>query len=155
MLPVAPAGTGQPPSSPKLDSKLLTPASSAASTLASPWPRVLWKWAVSSTPGSASNACGEELAHLQRVGHAGGVAEADLLAAGGGQGAGDLKHALDRHVALVWAAERGRDHALAPQALLPGAREHSRRRPASDSATERPTFFSLWVSEADRKPLIS
>ncbi len=43
MLPVAPAGTGQPPSSPKLDSKLSTPASSAASTFARPCPRVLWK----------------------------------------------------------------------------------------------------------------
>ena len=38
MLPVAPAGTGQPPSSPKLDSKDSTPDSSAASTFASPWP---------------------------------------------------------------------------------------------------------------------
>ena len=51
MLPVAPAGTGQPPSSPKLDSNDAQPASSAASTLASPWPRVLWKCAVSSTLG--------------------------------------------------------------------------------------------------------
>ena len=36
MLPVAPGGTGHPPSSPNDDSKLATPASSAASTLASP-----------------------------------------------------------------------------------------------------------------------
>ena len=35
-LPVAPAGTGQPPSSPKLDSKLSTPASSSTGTYASP-----------------------------------------------------------------------------------------------------------------------
>ena len=48
-LPVEPGGTGHPPSSPKLDSKLATPAWSAASTLASAAPRVLWKWAVSST----------------------------------------------------------------------------------------------------------
>ena len=53
ILPVAPAGTGQPPSSPKLDSKLSIPASSAASTLASPCPRVLWKCAVSSTAAAA------------------------------------------------------------------------------------------------------
>ena len=59
-LPVAPLGTGQPPSSPKLDSNELTPASSAASTFASPWPRVLWKWAVSSTSSpSASRAAGK------------------------------------------------------------------------------------------------
>ncbi len=48
MLPVAPRGTGQPPSSPNELSKERTPASSAASTLARPWPRVLWKWPVSS-----------------------------------------------------------------------------------------------------------
>ena len=60
MLPVAPGGTGQPPSSPKLDSNDSTPASSAASTLARPWPRVLWKWAVSSTSSpSAPRATGK------------------------------------------------------------------------------------------------
>jgi len=40
-------------SSPKLDSKLVTPACSAASALARPAPRVLWKWAVSCTAPSA------------------------------------------------------------------------------------------------------
>ena len=35
------------------------------------------------------------------------------------------------------------------------ARANVRSSPASDSATERPTFFWLWVSDADRKPLIS
>ena len=60
MLPVAPRGTGQPPSSPKLDSKLRTPASSAASTFARPCPRVLWKCAVSSTSSpSAARAAGK------------------------------------------------------------------------------------------------
>ena len=49
MLPVAPGGTGQPPSSPTLDSNDAQPACSAASTFASPAPRVLWKCAVSST----------------------------------------------------------------------------------------------------------
>src|SRR6266508_4044596 len=56
MLPVEPAGTGQPPSSPKLDSKLVQPTSSAAYALASPCPRVLWKCAVTSIPGSRSSA---------------------------------------------------------------------------------------------------
>ena len=81
-LPVEPGGTGQPPSSPKLDSKLVMPTSCAASAFARPWPRVLWKCAVSSTPGSASRAAAKNGAHLTRVGHAGGVAEADLLRAG-------------------------------------------------------------------------
>ena len=107
-LPVEPGGTGQPPSSPKLDSKDSTPSSSAASTLARPWPRVLWKWAVSSTPAEALARGGEELAHLARVRHPGRVAEADLLAAGGGEPLGDLEDALRRHLALVGAAEGGR-----------------------------------------------
>ncbi len=125
ILPVAPAGTGQPPSSPKLDSKLCTPASSAASTLARPCPRVLWKCAVrldlaaQALPGQL-----EELAHLQRVGHAGRIAEADLLRAGVAQQPRDLQHALRRHAALIRAAEGGRNHALAAQALRACAPEN-------------------------------
>src|SRR3954469_9687007 len=61
MLPVAPAGTGQPPSSPKEDSKESMATSSAASTLARPWPRVLWKCAVSSTSSSRTvRACSKK-----------------------------------------------------------------------------------------------
>src|SRR5204862_8273641 len=55
-FPVDPGGTGQPPSSPNDDSKESTPSSRAASTLARPWPRVLWKCAVSSTSPSRSRA---------------------------------------------------------------------------------------------------
>ena len=124
MLPVEPGGTGQPPSSPNADSNESIPGSSAASTLASPWPRVLWKWAVSSTPGEPLARGGEELAHLARVRHPGGVAEGDLLAAGGGQPLGDLEHPLDRDLALVGTAEAGRDHALAAQPLGQRALDH-------------------------------
>ena len=107
---------------------------SAASTLARPCPRVLWKCAVSSTLGpSSARARGEELAHLARVGHAGGVAEADLLRARVAQARGDLEHALGRHVALVGAAEGRRDHALAAQPLLARARRAPPRSPLSDS----------------------
>ena len=91
MLPVAPAGTGQPPSSPKDDSNERTPASRAASTFARPWPRVLWKWAVSCAQLEPRV---EEALHLGRVGHAGGVAEGDLLAAGGDQPLRDGEHPL-------------------------------------------------------------
>ena len=66
----------------------------------------------------------EELADLARVGHPGGVAEADLLRAGVAQARGDLEHALGRHVALVGAAEGRRDHALAAQPRLARAAEH-------------------------------
>ena len=114
MLPVEPGGTGQPPSSPKADSNESTPCSSAASTFARPWPRVLWKWAVSSTPASRSRACGEELADLARVRHPGRVAEGDLLAARGGEPLGDLEDALG-------AAPRPRT----------GSRTRSRSRPRS------------------------
>ena len=103
-----------------------TPASSAASTLARPCPRVLWKWAVSSTSSpSASRAAGKNSRTWARVGHAGRVAEADLLRAGVAQPARDREHALGRHVALVGAAEGDRDHALAAQPPAPRAAEHA------------------------------
>ena len=120
----SPGGTGQPPSSPKLASKESTPSSSAASTLASPWPRVLWKWAVSSTPaGSRSRAAAKNSRDLARVGHPGRVAEADLLAAGRGEPLGDPEDALGRDLALVGAAEGGRDHPLAAQPGLARGRQ--------------------------------
>ena len=121
MLPVEPGGTGQPPSSPKLDSNESIPCPSAASTLARPWPRVLWKCAVSSGPPPPAPSCdahpGEEPVDLERVGHAGRVAEADLGAARCEQALGDAEDPLGRHLALVGAAEGGRDDALAAQAL--------------------------------------
>ncbi len=62
----------------------------------------------------------EELAHLARVGHPGRVPEGDLLAAEAHEPLGDLEDALGRNLALVWAAEAGRDHALAAQPHIPG-----------------------------------
>ena len=154
-LPVAPAGTGQPPSSPKEDSNERTPASRAASALARPWPRVLWKWAVSSTPGRRSKARREELAHLGRVGHAGGVAEADLGHAGGRQAVGDGEHRLGLDTALVGAAERHRDHGGARAGPRPA---RARSRAPARPATPRPTG-SRWPgcgdSVADRNRLAS
>ena len=46
-----------------------------------------------------------------------GVAEGDLLAAGGDQPFGDRDHPLLRNLAFVWAPERHGDHALAAQPL--------------------------------------
>ncbi len=92
-----------------------------------PCPRVLWKCAVSSTapaPSSLWRAL-EEAPHLHRVRHPGRVAEADLLGAGVAQARSDCQHALGPHLALVGAAERGRDHGLAAQALGAGAGEHA------------------------------
>ena len=63
----------------------------------------------------------EELPHLARVRHPGGVPEGDLGAAGRGQPRGDPKDALRRHLPLVGTAEGGRDHTLAAQPRLAGA----------------------------------
>ena len=96
----------------------------------------------------------EELAHLERVGHAGGVAEADLLRA-----------------ASTQPARRSRRPARAARGPRRGSRSveitASQRRPASraaasrararlsDSSIERLTFLRLCVSDALRKTLIS
>ena len=126
MLPVAPGGTGQPPSSPKLDSKDSTPASSAASTLARPWPRVLWKWAVSSTSPPAprgrrrrSRAPGAGLAMPV-------VSPKPISCAPASRSRPAISNTRSGGTcALVGAAEGGRDHALAAQAgLAAGAGEH-------------------------------
>src|SRR5437762_747609 len=61
----------------------------------------------------------EELAYLPRVGHPRGVAERDLLATHLDQSLGDLQYVIGRNLALVWAAEDDRDHALAAKALAP------------------------------------
>ena len=82
-LPVAPAGTGQPPSSPKLDSKESTPASQrrqhVGQRLAAGVVEVGGAFDLRQLLGGAA----EELADLERVRHPGGVAEADLDRAGG------------------------------------------------------------------------
>ena len=82
MLPVAPAGTGQPPSSPKLDSKLVHAGLQRGEHVREPLPaRVVEVRGQLDASPSRSRAQREELAHLARVGHPGRVAEADLLRA--------------------------------------------------------------------------
>ena len=55
MLPVAAGAKGQPPIPPRLASMTVTPASRAATTLANPVLRVLWKWARSRTPSPTAS----------------------------------------------------------------------------------------------------
>ena len=94
--------------------------------MASPCPRVLWKWAVSSTSPPSAAAGGREVGRdLRGVGHPGRVAEPDLLRPGLDQPPRDREHALLGHVALVRAAEGDGDDALAAQPLLPGAAQHA------------------------------
>ena len=85
---------------------------------------MLWKWAVSSDARQLLARALEEPAHLHRVRHAGRVAERDLLAPGVREPPRDPEHALERHVALVGAAERHRDHALAAQPRFACPRDH-------------------------------
>ena len=124
MFPVAPAGTGQPPISPKLDSNDSQPASSAASTFARPWPRVLWKWAVSSVPASASCAPVKKAATC--TGFAIPVVSAKPIscAPAADQPAGELEHAPGLDAAFVGAAEADADHGGGAQALGAGAPDH-------------------------------
>ena len=71
-----------------------------------------------------------------RVGHPGGVAEADLGGAASASARGDREHALAGHVPLVGAPERHRDHALAAQ---PFGRRTRERALEARPATPRPT----------------
>ena len=114
-----------------------TPAPSAASTLASPCPRVLWKCAVSSASRRGRR---RRSARRHRIRHAGRVAEADLGRAGRREPPRHPVHALARHVALVGAAERDADHRVRTEPARPGAGRARARAPASDSSTLAPTF---------------
>ena len=99
MLPVAPFGTGQPPSSPNEDSNDRTPALERGDHVREPLPaRVVEVGGQLDVVAQALARGGEELADLARVGHAGGVAERDLRAARRDQPLGDVEDALGRHV---------------------------------------------------------
>ena len=94
MLPVAPGGTGQPPSSPNEDSKLIDPALERGEHVGQPLtPRVV-EVRRELDAGQLLAGRGEELADLKRVGHPGRVAEPDLGRPGVDQTAGDREHAL-------------------------------------------------------------
>ena len=152
-LPVAPAGTGQPPSSPNEDSNERTPASSADERVGQSLAAGVVEVGGQLHARQALEGQAEELAHLGRVGHAGGVAEADLGHAGGGQPVGDGEHGLGLDRALVGAAEGHRDHRRHAQAL--GQRRARSRAPGplSDSSTDRFTLARLCDSVADRNRL--
>ena len=150
MLPVAPGGTGQPPSSPKLDSSDVQPACSAARTFARPWPRVLWKCAVSSHAVAERRARrGEVLGDLDGVGHAGRVAEGDLLRAGVREVVSERQHPIAVDAALVGAAEARRDDGLDAQ---PGAqRDRDDAVQRGDRRGDRAVDVALVVGLARRE----
>ena len=80
-LPVAPGGTGQPPSSPKLDSNESHAGLERGEHVGEPLPaRVVEVRGQLDAVAERRARLREELAHLARVGHPGRVAEADLLA---------------------------------------------------------------------------
>ena len=155
MLPVAPGGTGQPPSSPNEDSKLSTPGLQRGEHVREPLaarvvemrgqldaraaPRPRPRRTRAPGPGWPSRSCRRTRSRRTRS----------------ARRRARSQHPLDRHVPLVRASERGRDHALAPQSLRPRPRERPLAARRATPSTDRPTFFWLWVSDADRKPLIS
>ena len=124
MLPVAPGGTGQPPSSPKLDSNELQPASQRGEHVREPLAAGVVEVRGQLDPGELAAAL-EEVADLDGVGHAGRVSERDLRGAGVDEAPGDRQHALGRHATLVGAAEAHADDALGAQALGDGAADHA------------------------------
>ncbi len=123
--PVAPGGTGQPPSSPNADSKesiaVLHRGEHVRQALATGVVEVRGELGVAELRPSGV----EEVADLSRVRHPGGVAEGDLGTSGRLQPPGDLEHPLNRHLALVGATEAGRDHTLAAQPLRQRALDHA------------------------------
>ena len=137
MLPVAPAGPGSRRARRSSTRTTCSRPRSAASTLARPWPRVLWKCAVSSTSAPSSRAARRRSSpHLHRVGHPGRVAEADLRRAGRDQPPAIAKTRSGGTCALVRAAEADADDALARAGPARGARPITRSRPRSDSSTD-------------------
>ena len=131
-----------------------TPSSSAASTLASPVPRVLWKCRLQRGRRDAPSGTRRPAAHPRRRRHAGRVAERDAVGAVGDGPPGDRDDPLDRHVALVRAAPRGRhDHLHGGAASC--ATAMSSAISSSDSPVERLTFLRLCVSEAETTTSIS
>ena len=122
MLPVAPAGTGQPPSSPKLDSNELHARLERRVDVGQPLAARVVEVGGQLDVGQPVERALEERADLRRVRHPGGVAEADLLGAGGGEPPADREHRLGIDDSLVRAAERDADHRLAAQPVLAGAR---------------------------------
>ena len=145
MLPVAPAGTGQPPSSPKLDSN---DAAARPRARRARWPgpgRACCGSGRSARPRAERRARrGEEARDLRGVGHARSCRRSRSPARRRRPGAARSdQHALARDAALVGAAEADADDALAAQPARRRARPSTRSSPVSDSSTERLTFCAV------------
>ncbi len=154
MLPVDPAGTGQPPSSPKLDSKLAQPASSAANALASPCPRVLWKWAVTSVPGSRSSAAVKNSPAY--AGLAIPVVSPKPISVAPAS-ANRSARSSTRFSSILPSYGQPKDVAMTAAHFSPSARIRPTMTSLSAivSSTVRLTFFLLCVSDADTKTATS
>ena len=103
-------------------------------------------------PGQLGERAGEERLDLHGIGHAGRVAEADLVRPRGGEPAGDLDHPAGVDDALVRAAERRRDHRRAAQAVLADRRNHplERLERLVDAAVDVLAVVRLRRAEEDR-----
>ena len=156
MLPVAPFGTGQPPSSPKLDSNERTPGLERREHVRQPLAARVVEVRGQLDLVAERRARGrEEVAHLRagspsrscrrsrspaRRRRSAGARSRTRARAGRGPRRGSRRR------------PRSRPRSAGPRAR---ARPSTRSSPLSDSSIERLTFLRLCVSDADRKTLIS
>ena len=136
-LPDAPGAYGQPPRPPIDASKRVTPRSSAATTLASAVPRVLWKCSPIRSVAIAGRSSASSRSSTRRGrGHPGGVAERQPVGARVDEMAGELRHPLGRDVAFVRDSRTRSTRSPRPRSR---PRARSRRRRARRPATRRPS----------------
>ena len=105
MFPVAPAGTGHPPSSPKLDSNDSDAGLERRQHVRQSLPAGVMKVRRQLDARQRLAGGAEERAHLDRVGHPSRIAEADLSRSRFCQRRRHREHPLRRHVPLIRTAE--------------------------------------------------
>src|SRR3712207_2546460 len=151
MFPVAPLGTGHPPSSPKLDSNERQPASSAARTFARPCPRVLWKCAVSSTSAPSASRASSKYDRTCSGFAIPVVSPKPISCAPASRNRRATSHTRSRGTCPSYGQPNATEITPSQRRPASRARGSTRSRPLSDSSIERLTFLRLCVSDALRK----
>ena len=128
MLPVAPGANGQPPRPPSEASKVRTPISSPASTLAKPEPARVVQCAGRRAVADFRLDQFVDAADLRRIGHAGGVGEPDFVATGFEARHREPQHFAFLDLALDGAAEHGRQAGFDLRPLVAAAIRRALRR---------------------------
>ena len=122
-----------------------TPASIAASTFASPWPRVLWKCAVSSTPRPSATRTSWKNARTC-TGFAIPVVSPKPIscAPAAREATGDVEDPLRLDAAPRTDSRTTVEMTASQRSPSPRARSSTASRPLSDSSIERLTLWRLW-----------